>query len=421
MSGVRRLHGLLRNSILSFLLNGSATAISFFAIPITLKIMGLAMYGSFVFVQASAAIMFTLCTLQYWQGLLVEFPGKENSSRVLARQVWRSLSYEGVGLLAALLLVLGLHLARVPQAAGLDQLDLLLIVLSTLLPTLGSIVAFYRLTDRYQVLLGAGLLCNLMRLGLLNVAQRYHPTVTAVILSYALPEVLRFGYLGLSLLYRRQDLPGPVSGGGIDRGRIVSAGKWSTVQAMADLPVANVDKILVGLALSPEALGIYNILKRLYSIINIATAPVYMNSIPEFARRINQADLGGAFTLWRNTIFTLLPLSAAVGLSCYALRGYWTGYIYHDLIHYSRELLIVIVTAVIAGGFITSHALYWALGKKRQSTAITVSSNLIYLVLLLALSARHGLAGAVAAFLLQVAGVVLVKVLLLIREKRRSA
>ncbi|MEG1325440.1 MAG: hypothetical protein RSD99_11155, partial [Janthinobacterium sp.] len=50
-------NSLFKNSVFSFLLNVSATAISFFAIPITLRIMGLQNYGSFVFVQAAAAIV----------------------------------------------------------------------------------------------------------------------------------------------------------------------------------------------------------------------------------------------------------------------------------------------------------------------------------------------------------------------------
>ena len=413
----RAKNSLLKNSVFSFLLNVSATAISFFAIPITLRIMGLQNYGSFVFVQAAAAIVFTLTTLQYWQGLLVEFPGKASSAQLLKRHVLRSLSFEVVGIVAAFAVILVLSQLSFGQISVFKWTDLLLIILSTLLPTLGSLVAFYRLTDRYQTLMVVGLACNILRLVFLNIAWHVHPTVSAVILSYAAPEILRSGYLGCSLFFRKSTEPVAEDGPELQQGKIYSAGKWSTAQAVADLPVAHVDKILVGLALSPEALGIYNILKRLYSIINMATAPVYMNSIPEFARKVNRDDVAGAYKLWRKTILMLMPVSAFIGVVFFATRDIWTGFVYHGLVNYSSELFVVILTAVIAGSFITSHAFYWALGKKRQTTVITVTSNIIYLGLLLLLSAKFQLIGALIAFLIHVVAVVLVKVFFLLKEK----
>ena len=410
-------NSLFKNSVFSFLLNVSATAISFFAIPITLRIMGLQNYGSFVFVQAAAAIVFTLATLQYWQGLLVEFPGKATCSRLLKRHVLRSLSFEMFGILMAFLVILALPLLSLGQMVVFSWTDLLLIILSTLLPTLGSLVAFYRLTDRYQTLMLVGLACNILRLVFLNIAWHVYPTVSAVIFSYAAPEILRSTYLGFSLFFRKSEASEGDTVAQLEQKKIYSAGKWSMAQAIADLPVAHVDKILVGLALSPEALGIYNILKRLYSIINMATAPVYMNSIPEFAKKVNCDDVRGAYDLWRKTVFLLMPISACIGIAFFLLRSVWTGYVYHGLINYSSELFVIILTAVIAGSFITSHAFYWALGKKKQTTVITVSSNIIYLGLLLLLSAKFQLIGALFAFLIHVVGVVVVKVFFLLKEK----
>ncbi|MEG1325441.1 MAG: hypothetical protein RSD99_11160, partial [Janthinobacterium sp.] len=226
--------------------------------------------------------------------MLVEFPGKATCSRLLKRHVLRSLSFEMFGILMAFLVILALPLLSLGQVGVFSWTDLLLIILSTLLPTLGSLVAFYRLTDRYQTLMLVGLACNILRLVFLNIAWHVHPTVSAVIFSYAAPEILRSMYLGFSLFFRKSEASEGDAGAQLEQKKIYSAGKWSTAQAIADLPVAHVDKILVGLALSSEALGIYNILKRLYSIINMATAPVYMNSIPEFAKKVNCDDVRGA-------------------------------------------------------------------------------------------------------------------------------
>ncbi|CDG84606.1 lipopolysaccharide biosynthesis protein [Janthinobacterium agaricidamnosum] len=413
---------LFKNSLFSFLLNVSGTAISFFAIPITLKIMGIEQYGSFVLVQSVAMIVFTLLTVQYWQGLLLEFPGKEGRIAVLKRQVLRSAVYEGVGVAAALLAVASLPWFGIRQIGAFNIMEIVLIAVAVLVPALGSMIAFYRLTNQYPILMGAGLCSNGLRLALLCLSLAFHPTPAAVILSYAIPEILHLLFLVTVMLMSKKDLEATPDGTEApDDKKIFSAGKWASFLAIADLPVANVDKVLVAVALSPEALGIYNIFKRLYSIIGMATAPVYMNSIPEFSRKINLGDTAGAFALWRKTIMLLLPLSLLVGAACYLLRGIWIPMIYRGLAAYGAELMVVIASAVVAGSFITTHAIYWALGKKKQTTAIAVGSNLFYLAMLLSLSHWLGLIGAVGAFLIHVTLVVAIKVVFLLKEKGKLA
>ncbi|OFA03348.1 polysaccharide biosynthesis protein [Duganella sp. HH101] len=402
----------------SFLLNVSSTAIGFFAIPITLKIMGIELYGSFIFMQSVAMIAFTLVTVQYWQGLLVEFPGKISSVAVLRREIGRSLLFELAGMATAFLAVLALMLPalHISQVSGFGPLDAVFIVLSMLLPSLGSLVAFYRLTNKYQVLLMAGVSANLLRLAMLYGAAHWSPTPSSVIVCYALPELCRLTYLGL-LIYRKPAGSLEPSDAPLDRRAVLSTGKWSTLLAVADLPVAYIDKVLVGVALSPEALGVYNILKRLYAIISMATSPVYTNSIPEFSHKLNVGDRAGAFALWRKTILILLPVATLIGLTAFLCRPIWVPIIYRGLAQYDLELFIMMLTAVIGGSFITTHAFYWALGKKRETSVVTVCSNLLYMVELLVLSHYFGITGAISAFLLHVSLVVVIKVILVLKEK----
>lgn len=404
--------------MLSFLLNVSSTAIGFFAIPITLKIMGIELYGSFIFVQSVAMIAFTLVTVQYWQGLLVELPGKVSSVAVLKREIGRSLLFELAGMATAFLavLVLMLPILDIPQVRGFGALDAVFIVLSMLLPSLGSLVAFYRLTNKYQVLLMAGVGANLLRLAMLYGAAHWSPTPSAVIVCYALPELCRLSYLGL-LIYRKPGGPVEPAEAPLDQRAVLSTGKWSTLLAVADLPVAYIDKVLVGVALSPEALGVYNILKRLYAIISMATSPVYTNSIPEFSHKLNVGDRAGAFALWRKTILMLLPVATLIGLTAFLCRPIWVPIIYRGLAQYDLELFIMMLTAVIGGSFITTHAFYWALGKKKETSVVTVCSNLLYMAELLVLSHYFGITGAISAFLLHVSLVVVIKVILVLKEK----
>lgn len=385
--------------------------------------MGIDHYGSFVFVQSIAMIAFALSTLQYWQGLLVEVPGKIHSVRSLKRQILRSVVFELIGMLVAMTVlgVMMLPMLHISQIANFTLTDVMLAVVSAILPSLGSLVAFYRLTNKYQILLVAGICGNLLRLLLLTLASFWSPSPSTVIVCYAVPELCRLLFLGIFIYFQEGNLDDSSAVDTVDDRKILSVGKWSMVQTIADLPVANVDKVLVAIALSPEALGIYNILKRLYSVISMATSPIYTNSIPEFAHKINTGDRHGAFALWRKTILMLLPVSSCIGLLAFFTRPWWIPIIYKGLAQYSLELLIVILTAIIAGSFITTHAIYWALGRRRETTVITVITNICYLLFLLLFSHFYGIAGALSAFLLHVTLIVLIKVLLLLKEKDVTA
>ena len=68
---------------------------------------------------------------------------------------------------------------------------------------------------------------------------------------------------------------------------------------------------------------------------------------------------------------------------------------------------------MIAGGFITTNSLFWALGNLRQSTIITIGTNAFYLVLLGVMTWSFGLMGTVSAFLVHVALVAALKISLM--------
>lgn len=412
---------LIKNSSMVFLLNLAGVAVSVLTIPITLRIIGVASYGHLVLVQAIALAVFTLCGLQYWQGLLVTLPGRQVTASLLKRQVWISFRYELLGMAAVTLTMVLLQGLALAQTVEFSLAQLLLLACSAVLPVVGTHTAYFRLVNRYAVLLGAGLLANVLKLLLLHLLASHAPTLGQLVLVYALPEIARCVLL-FAYIYRASQALHGASPLPVDSDRhIRQAGRWSTVQAICDLPVQQVDRIIIGFAISGDQLGIFHILKRIYSMVNLATAPFYSTSIPEFAARVNAGDLPGAFQLWRKTMQLLLAVTALAALACYVLKSLWMPWIYAGLSNYLPEFTVVLVTAVLAGTFITTHSLYWALGKQRQSALITVGANLLYLAVLLGLSLSAGLLGAVLAFLCQVAMIGAVKAVLLSKIRRSCA
>jgi len=416
--GNRSLKNLIKNSSMMFVLNLLSTVMGFFAIPITIKIIGIETYGYLVFIQSIASTIFTLTALQYWQGLLIELPGRHLESSVLKQIILKSLGYESFAIIIVMIIAVILPIFQLSQVHDFSRIDLLLLSISAVLPTIGTLTAFFRLVNKYNILMVTGLVANALKLLLLYLTVNIDATLSNLVLAYFIPEFLRFAFLSGLIVISKSSLHGYLASVTIDYAKIFKAGKWATLQTIADLPVSQFDKIILGLALPGDKLGVYNILKKIYGVINMATGPFYTTSIPEFAIHINSKDMKGAFALWKKTTQILFPTVSLIALSCFFLKDLWMPFIYKGLSNFESELVVILITSVIAGTFITTHSFYWALGKTKETTIVNIVTNVFYLMLLYGLSLKFGLMGSVLAFLSQVIIFITIMILLLKSQPR---
>lgn len=411
---------LVKNSSMMFLLNVAGAGVSVLTIPVMLAIAGVEAYGHLVLVQSIALTVFTICGFQYWQGMLIALPGHNIDAATLRVAVIKSARYELLAMLAVVLVACGLALSPLPQVADFSGLNLLLLSLAAVFPVIGTHNAYFRLVNQYNVLMYAGFLTNLFKLVVLFVVSRYQPTLSSMVLAYTVPEVLRCLILFFLIFRSKSGIEGAFPEAELRQERLMEAGKWSTLQAIFDLPVVQLDRIIIGFALPGASLGVFSILKRIYSLVNLATAPFYSTSIPEFAARVNAGDLNGAFILWIKTMKMLFCVTAVAGILCYVSEFFWMPRLFPVLENYLPEFTVVLLTAVVAGTFVTTHSFYWALGKLRQTTIISVATNVLYLLELWLLTVYFSLFGAVFAFLIHVVFVASVKIILLRKISLRN-
>ena len=393
---------LVKNSSMMFLLNVVGAGVSVLTIPVMLAIAGVEAYGHLVLVQSIALTVFTICGFQYWQGMLLALPGHKIGAATLHNAVIKSARYELLAMVAVVVMACGLAISTLPQVKDFSGFNLLLLSLAAVFPVIGTHNAYFRLINQYNVLMYAGFLTNLFKLIVLFAVSRYQPTLSSMVLAYTVPEVLRCLVLFFLIFRSRYGIEGALPETELHQGRLMEAGKWSTLQAICDLPVAQLDRIIIGFALPGASLGVFSILKRIYSLVNLATAPFYSTSIPEFAELVNAGDLRGAFILWIKTMKMLFGVTSVAGILCYATQFLWMPRLFPVLQDYLPEFAVVLLTAVIAGTFVTTHSFYWALGKMRQTTIISVATNALYLLELWLLTVYFGLFGAVFAFLVHV-------------------
>lgn len=409
---------LVKNSSMMFLLNLAAAGVSVFTIPIMISIAGVGTYGHLVLVQSLALTAYTLCSFQYWQGMLIALPGYSISVQNLRRHVWTSVRFDLLGMAVVVACTVVIALMKLPQTEEFNMTEMLMLAVSGVLGVLGTHSAYFRLVNRYNMLLIAGVVSSLLKLICLALVAHFSPSVLNMVLAFTLPEFVRCTLLFIMIARRKKGVDGELAEKDIDPRKVRDAARWSTLQAISELPVVHLDRVIIGFVLPGAALGIFTILRRIYWLVNMATSPFYSTSIPEFAARANNGDIPGAFALWRRTMAVLFGVTASAAVLCLITKGIWMPLLFPVLEPYLVEFGIILVTAVCAGTFVTTNSLYWALGHLRQSTVISVVTNLIYLCMLGLLTWVGGLTGGVSAFLIHVLLVAGLKIFLLSKVDR---
>ncbi|WP_254304466.1 lipopolysaccharide biosynthesis protein [Citrobacter freundii] len=84
---------------------------------------------------------------------------------------------------------------------------------------------------------------------------------------------------------------------------------WGTVHAIIDLPVTQLDKFIVATFLGPNSVAIYNIIKRLGSIMEQISEPINQILYPRFTEIIKNNDINDVFVIAKKIILLVFCLS----------------------------------------------------------------------------------------------------------------
>ena len=176
---------------------------------------------------------------------------------------------------------------------------------------------------------------------------------------------------------------------------------WGTLAEIVDIPVNYIDVFIVSL-LGNGMVSVFKVFKQIVGIMQKVTSPIQQSILPQFselaAKNKNKDGYNVVLKIHKVSFKIGLVFSLVVGLS----SPYWLKLIYGDL--YSSNWYILCLYLLIqtyALSYTTVHPFYLSLGKAKNSTIITLFSNVIYILLAYFLSINIGLIGAVIAFSVQ--------------------
>ncbi|MFN8924347.1 MAG: lipopolysaccharide biosynthesis protein [Rhodospirillales bacterium] len=279
---------LLRDSGLALVFNVAAVALSTLAAVFLARTMPLAEFGAYVFVQAAAHVVMVVATLGLPLAANRIVPDLTTRGRADAVR-----GYVVVGLAVVTLVPLAAALAVELAAARWMPA-------AYVGPTTGFVFVAAVMSAAWQrfvldALRGAGRpvaatfldgplqrgLWVLLVVGLW--AGGADIDAATVVLAYAASAVIVTA-VGAAMLARRIALPGPVRVGREDLGHWLETARHMMATPVFYLVLSEADALILGLLASPEAVGLYNVARRIAELLKFFYTAANGVSMPRFAR-----------------------------------------------------------------------------------------------------------------------------------------
>ena len=177
---------------------------------------------------------------------------------------------------------------------------------------------------------------------------------------------------------------------------------WTNVQAILDVPVSHLDRILIGMIIDTDSVGIYQLIRRIGQFMGQLIEPINQLLLPNFVTNINKGNIQQIRTETTTMTKLVIPLCMITSISVYFTTSYWDHFLFSDqMFVWRNELLIFMTFQSLALAFSWLDITFLALGKMKESAVISFFANTIFLILLYILGYEFGIIGIIFAIGIQ--------------------
>lgn len=414
---------LLQNA--GWLLSGTvvATALTLGSTVIKARTLGPELFGVLAVIAAYVAVVERLATFQPWLALIkygAEALQKERPDEFMGL-VKVSILLDLIGAVSGMAIAVGGSLALAGWWGWDSRISGMAAVLSTgiLFNLSGTPTGILRLLDRFrmftvQTVLTAGL-------GLVGAAVVYVAGggiwgfLMVMLVSGIVGNLFLLG-AGVVALRQRglwQHRRSPV----ILWKPFLRFSGWTYVTSTLDIPIRQLDILLVSALTSFELTGIYKIIKQVCALLAGVADPLYQAVYPQFAALVaDHQDREVA----KYAVRVGVVIAAALGpvaLVLAVLSPWWLGLVFGAAFAAGWPALsaFLLLTA-LSMSCVAVHPLFTALGYVKENAIVLLVANSVYLVCVWLLTDAVGLVGLAAAYGVQLLLVVGLKLAYLRRD-----
>lgn len=192
---------------------------------------------------------------------------------------------------------------------------------------------------------------------------------------------------------------------------------YSNLTSTLDLPINQITQLIVNKYLGFAANSAYNVFEKLGTIINKLGDPINQIIYPEMNLKIVENDIETAKKLSRKLkklMLVIFIVTAGGTLLTYPL---WF-HLFIDNVHkYLFAFILYLAFISYVNAAMGTHNLFMALGYVKYNVPILIVVNTIYLLILFYGIQIIGLTGVILAYLLQSVGIVIIKEIILKKNK----
>ena len=409
-----------KDSILQFTFNVFGAGFSFLQLPLLLKLLGGQGFGDLVLFQTVVCVVSALTIVQFYQGMLKFAPSNINSEAIIQTMFRIGILNELISVAIIVLLVLlfpqtvisKFHFLSSNCSIGV----ILAIAVATVLPLGQTFATLLRLRGKFQFVVIVGAISSILRFFMLLSMPLYHFSIGSTIgWSFIVPELIRI----LALLFISSPLTfikkvPPLA----NLKEILKFSYIVTIQEWCDLPGKQFDKIILSFFVQPVQIGIYQILRRIGTLMTMVVTPFSTSFFHEFSERINRNNISGAMKLFEKSTIAFSGISTLLALGLLLSKKIWVPRLFGSSPVDSHLVLLVIGIYIVVNGFNSVHTLLYSLGGIKTSFYITLASNTLFFVLALYLGSKYLAFGLVTAFGIQVLFATVAKLIVIYRIQK---
>lgn len=407
------------------LLSGNlfASVLNFLSVAISLKALGVESFGQVTLLQAYILVISLCFNPQAWQGLIRYFSLETDQAGLLTSTLKYDLICAVLGTVLAILIApLYTESFKLSEYTELLQWCALYILINQTSVAIGIL----RYQERYKALALQNVISAVLFFVCVLVGFWLALDVDYYVASYLLTLGLGVVFIQwlclpytLSLFKARKDNKVMLS-----NARKKEFNKFNfTVHmtALADIPVKQLDNILVGAVVSVSAAGAYRVIKQIATISTKVTAPLNQVLYPEVNTLLASKEYSKVKGAMLKIITLLLVPSLVVVVLASVSTEYWIPVMFsEELLAYKWHIITFLLIHAIATAFTPVHPIFLALGYVKRLFIITLFSNLVLCAGILLLGPQIGLWGIVIAIFIQYILTIICKLPLILTRLARE-
>ena len=399
-----------------------ASLLSIFSISFITKGIGLEKYGFIVLIQGVVSLIDGVFNFQSWQGVIKFFPEIREDEKRLKSLLKFSYTLDiATALIAFFIILLSSSFIGKFYNFGREEIYFLIIFsIYVVFNIQGTPIGILRSYNRFDYLRNQRVIVALLNFLLLGVGFFSKFGVFYFIWAYLFTNILNallLNYFAYRELKSRKLL-------GVLQEKIVFDREFfkftclTNINSSLDIPVQYFDNLLVGKMLSLEQLGVYKVCKTIAVVLDKVGAPLYQTLYPYFCERVAEKK-------YREILRRGLKISGVLGVLCLVIIfgmnviGFeiLAKFFSQGLKEYILEINLYLLMKSFATISIVIHPLFLAMGYIRSETKIIFVANIIYLAVLFVFIERFALIGVILAYGVQVLLIVLMKGIIIWKNK----